>query len=160
GKKGKAMGHPFGTAMGHSGDANVTLLSILWSYGGSYVGKDGKTITINSPQTRQAMDFVKRLYTEAMEPEGLAWDDASNNRCLNAGKCFALHNPISAYASAKAAKVNLRASHRAIADATHHVPTPRPRSRRPGRGRPGPRPSRHSTSTSFPICSRSTWSAS
>ena len=38
GKKGKAIGHPFGTAMGHSADANTTLLSILWSYGGSYVG--------------------------------------------------------------------------------------------------------------------------
>src|SRR2546422_2388114 len=59
GKKGKALGHPLGTATGHSGDANVTLLSILWSYGGSYVGKDGKTITINSKETRQAMDFVK-----------------------------------------------------------------------------------------------------
>src|SRR5712692_5399285 len=50
GKKGKAIGHPFGTALGHSGDANVTLLSILWSYGGSYVAKDGKTITINSKE--------------------------------------------------------------------------------------------------------------
>src|SRR5262249_20169960 len=74
GKKGKAIGHPFGTALGHSADANVTLLSILWSYGGSYVAKDGKTITINSKETRQAMDFVKRLYTEAMDPEVLAWD--------------------------------------------------------------------------------------
>src|SRR5437667_90933 len=105
GKKGKAMGHPFGTAMGHSGDANVTLLSILWSYGGSYVGKDGRTITINSKETRQAMDFVKRLYIEAMDPEVLAWDDASNNRCLNAGKCIGIHNPISAYASAKTDQV-------------------------------------------------------
>src|SRR5262245_32713690 len=36
GKKGKAIGHPFGTALGHSADANTTMLSILWSYGGSY----------------------------------------------------------------------------------------------------------------------------
>src|SRR5712691_13343709 len=101
GKKGKAIGHPFGTALGHSGDANVTLLSILWSYGGSYVAKDGETVTINSPETREAMYFVNRLYTEAMDPEVLAWDDASNNRCLNAGKCIAIHNPISAFESAK-----------------------------------------------------------
>ena len=101
GKKAKAAGHPFGTAMGHSGDANVTLLSILWSYGGSYIAKDGETVTINSPETREAMEFVKRLYNEAMEPEVLAWDDASNNRCLNAGKCFAIHNPISAFELAK-----------------------------------------------------------
>jgi multiple sugar transport system substrate-binding protein len=38
---------------------------------------------------------IKRVYTEAMDPEVLAWDDASNNRCLNAGKCIAIHNPIS-----------------------------------------------------------------
>ena len=44
GKKGKAIGHPFGTALGHSADANTTLLSILWSYGGSYVAKDGETV--------------------------------------------------------------------------------------------------------------------
>ena len=124
-KKAKALGHPFGTAISHTGDANTTLLSIMWSYGASYVAKDGKTITIDSPQTRQAMDFVKRLYTEAMEPEVLAWDDASNNRCLNAGKCFAIHNPISAYESAKAAKVKLPGSDRDIADVIDHVHTPR-----------------------------------
>src|SRR5499433_3128435 len=69
GKKGKAIGHPFGTALGHSVDANTTLLSILWSYGGSYVAKDGETVTINSTEVREAMEFVKRLYTEAMDPE-------------------------------------------------------------------------------------------
>jgi ABC-type glycerol-3-phosphate transport system substrate-binding protein len=49
--------------------SNTTLLSILWSYGGSSVAKDGETVTINSPETREAMEFVKRLYTEAMDPE-------------------------------------------------------------------------------------------
>src|SRR3989449_8915812 len=84
GKKGKAIGHPFGTALGHSGDANVTLLSIMWSYGGPYVAKDGKTITINSKETRQAMEVVKRLYTEAMDQEVLAVDLGRNNPCLHA----------------------------------------------------------------------------
>src|SRR5438046_2344975 len=96
GKKGKAIRQPIGSSLGHSGDANVTLLSILWSYGASYVAKDGKTVAINSKETRQAMEFVKRLYTEAMDPEVLAWDDASNNRCLNAGTGIAIHNAITA----------------------------------------------------------------
>jgi multiple sugar transport system substrate-binding protein len=125
GKKGKALRHPFGTALGHSGDANTTLLSILWSYGGSYVAKDGKTVTINSPQTREALDFVKRLYTEAMDPEVLAWDDASNNRCLNAGKCIAIHNPISAYESAKKDKVLVPGTQKEIAEVIDHLNTPR-----------------------------------
>jgi multiple sugar transport system substrate-binding protein len=125
GKKGKAIGHPFGTAIGHSGDANVTLLSILWSYGGTYVAKDGETVTINSPQTREAMEFVKRLYNEAMDPEVLAWDDASNNRCLNAGKCIAIHNPISAFESAKKDKVVVPGTKQPIAEVIDHINTPR-----------------------------------
>src|SRR6059036_3405121 len=125
GKKGKAIGHPFGTALGHSGDANVTLLSIMWSYGASYVAKDGKTVAINSKETRQAMEFVKRLYTEAMDPEVLAWDDASNNRCLTAGKCIAIHNPISAFESAKRDKVVIPGTQREIAEVIDHVNTPR-----------------------------------
>ena len=125
GKKGKAIGHPFGTAISHTGDSNVTLFSILWSYGASYIGKDGNTITINSPQTKQALEFTKRLYLEAMEPEVLAWDDASNNRCLNAGKCIAIHNPISAYESAKVGKVKLPGSQREIHEVIDHINTPR-----------------------------------
>src|SRR3989442_5995601 len=54
GKKGKAIGHPFGTAMGHSGDANVTLLSILWSYGRSYGRHACRTLTLKSTWTRHA----------------------------------------------------------------------------------------------------------
>ncbi|HEX9555099.1 MAG TPA: extracellular solute-binding protein [Reyranella sp.] len=125
GKKGKAIGHPFGTAIGHSGDANVTLLSILWSYGGTYVAKDGETVTINSPQTREAMEFVKRLYNEAMDPEVVAWDDASNNRCLNAGKCIAIHNPISAFESAKKDNVVVPGTKQPIAEVIDHINTPR-----------------------------------
>jgi multiple sugar transport system substrate-binding protein len=125
GKKGKAIGHPFGTALGHSADANTTMLSILWGYGGAYVAPDGETVTINSPQTREAMEFVKRLYNEAMDPEVLAWDDASNNRCLNAGKCIAIHNPISAYESAKKDKVVIPGTQRPIFEVIDHLNTPR-----------------------------------
>src|SRR6267143_1829669 len=70
GKKGKAIGHPFGTALGHSADANVTMLSILWSYGGSYVAKDGRTIAINSKETRQARGLVRVLKTRPRTPQG------------------------------------------------------------------------------------------
>ncbi len=125
GKKAKAAGHPSGIAISHTGDSNVTLFSIMWSYGASYVAKDGTTITVNSPQTKEAMEFVKRYYQEAMEPEVLAWDDASNNRCLNAGKCFVIHNPISAYESAKAGKVKIPGSEREIHEVIDHANTPR-----------------------------------
>src|SRR5207247_2511181 len=86
--------------------------------------KDGKTITRNAKERRRAMDFVKRLYTEAMDPEVLAWDDASNNRCLNAGKCIAIHNPISAYESAKKDKVVVPGTQKEIAEVIDHIHTP------------------------------------
>ena len=50
-------------------------------YGGSEVAKDGKTITYNSKESpRGARSSCKALYKDAMTPEVLAWDDASNNR--------------------------------------------------------------------------------
>lgn len=124
-KKAKAMGHPIGIPIAHCGDANISLFSMLWCYGASYVAKDGKTIAINSPQTREVLEFVGRLYREAMEPEVLAWDDASNNRGLNAGKLFAIHNPISAYESAKASKIKIPGSEREIHEVIDHVNSPR-----------------------------------
>ena len=59
--------------------------------------KDGKTITYNSKEVREALKFNKALYKDCMTPEVLAWDDASNNRFLASGRGSWIHNPISAY---------------------------------------------------------------
>jgi multiple sugar transport system substrate-binding protein len=69
----------------------------MWCHGGSEVAKDGKTLTWNSKEVRAALKFMKALYKEAMTPEVLAWDDASNNRLLASGRGSWIHNPISAY---------------------------------------------------------------
>src|SRR5439155_678740 len=45
----------------------------------------------------EVIEWYKELYHDAMEPEVLSWDDASNNRCILAGKCSWIHNPISPY---------------------------------------------------------------
>src|SRR5207247_8032293 len=80
-------------------DPNVSYRSILWSYGGSECDETGKHVTLNSKQTLEAVKFVRALYKEAMEPEVLSWDDASNNRYLASGRGSWIHNPISAYRS-------------------------------------------------------------
>src|SRR5262249_48725156 len=59
----------------------------------------------------------KELYKDAMEPEVLSWDDASNNRCILAGKCSWIHNPISPYNSALAKNMP-------IADEINHHSSP------------------------------------
>ncbi|MBI3326714.1 MAG: extracellular solute-binding protein [Nitrospinae bacterium] len=101
GRKLKKIGHPIGFAISQTTDSNSTLYPILWCYGASIVAEDGKTITINSPQTVEAIEYVKTLYHDCMEPEVLSWDDASNNRFILAGKGSWTRNAISIYETAR-----------------------------------------------------------
>ena len=97
GAKLKAKGFPLGIGLAHHNDSRNSWRAIMWCYGGSEVAKDGKTVTYNSKEVREALKYFKALYKEAMTPEVLAWDDASNNRLLASGRGSWIHNPISAY---------------------------------------------------------------
>jgi multiple sugar transport system substrate-binding protein len=101
----KKAGHPVGIAISHCADANTTFWSILWCYGGKVLDADGKTVALNSPQTQQVLEYYRALYHDAMDAEVLSWDDASNNRCVLAGKCAWIHNPVSPYNTALAKKM-------------------------------------------------------
>ena len=119
-KSGKALkkqGTPVGIAISHTGDANTTFWAILWGFGGKVLEADGKTPAIVSDNTARAIEWYKELYKDAMEPEVLSWDDASNNRALIADKCAWIHNPISAYVAAVREKMP-------IADDLNHHLTP------------------------------------
>jgi multiple sugar transport system substrate-binding protein len=97
GEKTKAAGNPVGTALSNTSDGEMTQRSILWSFGGKEVEEDGKTIALDSPETRAALDYMKQLYEKAMTNEVLSWDDAGNNQYLASGKGSWIYNPISAY---------------------------------------------------------------
>ena len=101
GRKLKPLGHPVGFAISQTTDSVSTLYSILWSFGAKDVGADGKTVAINSRETEAAVDYVRALYTDAMDPAVLSWDNAANNQWLNSGKGSWIHNPISHYVVAK-----------------------------------------------------------
>jgi multiple sugar transport system substrate-binding protein len=105
GKKLKAKGHPLGIAISQCFDSISTLSGIMWCYGAKTVEADGKTLAINSQATEAAIEYVKALYHEAMEPEVLSWDDAGNNRLLVSGKGSWIHNPQSHYLTAKEKKM-------------------------------------------------------
>ena len=117
GKVLKKQGNPVGIAISHCADANTTFWSVLWSYGGKVLEADGKTPAITSDKTAQVIEWYKELYHDAMEPEVLSWDDASNNRCILAGKCSWIHNPISPYNLALTKKMP-------IADEINHHNSP------------------------------------
>ena len=97
GMKLKAKGFPIGSASPTTTTPAPPGGRSCGRYGGSEVAKDGKTITYNSKEVREALKFKKALYKDCMTPEVLAWDDASNNRLLASGRGSWIHNPISAY---------------------------------------------------------------
>jgi multiple sugar transport system substrate-binding protein len=97
----KKRGHAVGIAISQCGDANVSFWSILYCYGGKITEADGKTLAMRTPEMEAALEYYKALYTEAMDTEVLSWDNASNNQCLVSGKCSWIHNPISAYETAR-----------------------------------------------------------
>src|SRR6266571_4416650 len=113
----KRQGNPVGIAISHCADAHSTFWSVAWSYGAKVLEADGKTPAINSDRTAQVIEWYKELYRDAMEPEVLSWDDASNNRCILAGKCSWIHNPISPYNAALSNKMP-------IADEINHHNSP------------------------------------
>ena len=105
GRKLKKLGHPVGFAISQTTDSVTTVYSILWCFGAKDVAEDGKTITINSKETEAAVEYMRALYTDAMDPAVLSWDNASNNQWLNSGVGSWIHNPISHYVVAKEKKM-------------------------------------------------------
>jgi multiple sugar transport system substrate-binding protein len=117
GKTLKKQGNPIGIPISSCGDANTTFWSLLWSYGGKVLEADGKTPGLNSDKTEQVVEWYKEAFKDAMEPEVLSWDDASNNRFMLSGKGSWIHNPISPYNAALANK-------QPIADDINHHNSP------------------------------------
>jgi multiple sugar transport system substrate-binding protein len=117
GKVLKKQGNPLGIPISHCSDTQSTYWSIAWSYGAKVLEKDGKTPAINSEQTAQVIEWYKEAFKDAMEPEVLSWDDASNNRFILSGKGSWIHNPISPYNAALKEKMP-------IADDINHHNSP------------------------------------
>ncbi len=92
----QANGNPVGTAFSQASDAEQTWRSLLWSYGGAEFTADGKSVAIDSAETRQALEYAKQLI-KYMDSAVLSWTDADNNTCLQSARCSWIYNPISAY---------------------------------------------------------------
>jgi ABC-type glycerol-3-phosphate transport system substrate-binding protein len=70
---GKQMGTP-------SWDSEVSFTAMLWAFGGKTWDEEGKP-AINSPETRQLLDFLKSAWDAGViPPDGPTWDDGGNNR--------------------------------------------------------------------------------
>ncbi|HXH14407.1 MAG TPA: extracellular solute-binding protein [Alphaproteobacteria bacterium] len=96
-------GNPVGIGLSQEIDTGMAMRAIMYSYGSSVQDADGNVV-LNSKATLEAVKFVKALFEETMTPEVLAWDAASNNRFMLAGKGSLALNAISI--TREAEKVN------------------------------------------------------
>jgi multiple sugar transport system substrate-binding protein len=88
------LGNPCGIGLSQELDTNMALRALLWSFGGSVQDPEGKVV-INSPQTLEALKYMRALYKQAQTPEVFTWDPSSNNRGILAGKLSFVENAIS-----------------------------------------------------------------
>ena len=92
-------GFPFGIGLGTTSDSTDTAGAIFQSFGAELVDAKGN-LTVKTDAVRQALDYYKRLIA-FLPPDVAAWDDASNNKWLIAGRGAMIMNPPSAWAVAK-----------------------------------------------------------
>ncbi len=97
-KGGKAIkdsvGNPTGIGLSQELDTNMAMRALLWSFGASEQDAEGRVV-INSPQTVEALKFMRALQKEAQTGEVFTWDPSSNNRGILAGKLSYVANAIS-----------------------------------------------------------------
>ena len=102
--------------MGQTSDA-VDWVGALFNSMGVVFVDDKDNIKINSDETRQALEYLKKLMA-VNPPEVYAWDDAGNNRWIISGKGSGIMNPPSSWAVAKRDNPN-------VAEKIWHHPMPK-----------------------------------
>jgi ABC-type glycerol-3-phosphate transport system substrate-binding protein len=91
-----SQGIQVGIGMSQEIDSNMAGRALLWSYGAS-IQDEAEQVVLNSPETVEAVDYMSRLYRDAMTPEVFSWNAASNNQGLAAGQLSFILNSISAW---------------------------------------------------------------
>jgi len=106
----KEQGVQVGIGMSQELDSNMVARSILWSWGASVQDENDNVILGQGENRKRAIDAVKYmtdLYHRTMTPAVFAWNAASNNQDLIAGKASYIVNSISAYRSAQESKPDI-----------------------------------------------------
>jgi multiple sugar transport system substrate-binding protein len=98
----KAQVWGLGIGLGKDDDFAMFFQSLLWAQGGSVFGTDGRTVTLDSPATRAAVQWMLDRYKAGVIPPGaLGWDGASNNQYFLSGKIAMTANSPTIYYVAK-----------------------------------------------------------
>lgn len=108
------QGVQMGLGMSQEIDSNMVLRALMWSFGAS-IQDANERVVLNSPETVDALEFMKRLYENTMTEEVFAWNAASNNQGLVAGSLSYIVNSISAWRTGQETNPD-------VADDTFFVP--------------------------------------
>jgi len=74
-------------------DAERHRTAMIWAYGGAIMDKDGKTIKLDSPATREMLRIIKDAWdSNAVPKEILSWDDAANNKGYQSAQVAMIEN--------------------------------------------------------------------
>jgi multiple sugar transport system substrate-binding protein len=95
----------WGMTVNRGGDGNWMTHRLIHSFGATWVDESGQNVTIDSPETVQAMEWLLDTYTnpawERMLPPGvLSWTDPTNNEVFLGGKLAYTQNGGTVYAKA------------------------------------------------------------
>lgn len=98
------QGVQLGIGLAQELDSNMAHRAILYSFDSALQDADGNIVIDQGEyfeRAIEAVNFMKELYEAAMTPEVFAWNAASNNQALLAGRASYILNSISAYRSAQ-----------------------------------------------------------
>jgi multiple sugar transport system substrate-binding protein len=87
----------YGAGLGYGrggGDVEYLVRTIIASFGGSEVSKDGKKVTIYSSATIKAAKYIAdiSLVDKSTPPSAFVWDDAGNNTSYLSGQSAMIFN--------------------------------------------------------------------
>ncbi len=94
-----------------AGDAENTFNLMRLGFGSTSTDETGKTVTIDSPETREWLDFVidQMVAADLFPPDVFEWDNASNNAAYQNESVVSVHNPASVLVWLKENKPDLAA---------------------------------------------------
>ena len=98
-EKCQKAGFGFGLPLGNTTDTNQWVGALFLAFGAELMDAKGN-VTVKSDAVRQVLEYGKKL-AAFCPADATAWDDASNNKWLLAGKGALIFNPPSAWAVGK-----------------------------------------------------------
>ncbi len=96
----KEFGIPCGLSLASNLEGNVSLLSLLWSFGGNLSDGDGREM-INSPETIEALKYVRQLCRESQTSDMPLKQAGANANAILKGKASYTLNSIALTRSAR-----------------------------------------------------------